>query len=162
MNIWKKRQSTSWFLVRLIGSLYALLAIAKFLTITGQYVGSLDQPDFVFKILTLRRLLLIGALAELALGIICFLNKKQWISWMCIASFSSALLCYRLVNLYYLGLVPCSCMGILTDIFHISMKTESILTLSFLLVCVPLSWIFVIYGRRIIPCESQVHTDADK
>lgn len=81
---------------------------------------------------------------------------------MCIASFSSALLCYRLVNLYYLGLVPCSCMGILTDIFHISMKTESILTLSFLLVCVPLSWIFVICGRRIIPCESQVHTDADK
>ena len=127
-----------------IASFYVFLALAKLWTITQPFVSDLDRPDFVFSFLTLRQLLVIGVLGELALGLVCFLNKNVRISWMCIASFSTALLAYRTIILFYLGLSPCSCMGILRRWFHISMQTESILTLTFLLVVVPLSWFYVL------------------
>ena len=123
---------------------YVLLSLAKLWAISLPFSSSLDRLDFVFYFMTLKQLLLIGALIELALGLVCFLNKNVRISWMCIASFSTALLAYRAIIFFYLGLSPCSCMGILRRWFHISMQTESILTLTFLLVVVPLSWFYVL------------------
>lgn len=138
------RISFGKFSLFFFAGIYVLLSLAKLWAISLPFSSSLDRLDFVFYFMTLKQLLLIGALIELALGLVCFLNKNVCISWMCIASFSTALLAYRTIILFYLGLSPCSCMGILRRWFHISMQTESILILTFLLVVVPLSWFYVL------------------
>ncbi len=137
-----------FILIRFFVGFYCLFAVAKLWTVTQPHSAStfLDHSDLLFPIFSLRQLLLIGALMELGIGGIFFLNKNIRFSWCCVASFSSALLCYRVVNLYYLGLTPCSCLGILTYWLRISMHTESILTLIYLLIVVPLSWFYVLKG----------------
>ncbi len=137
-------KKTSRFLSCLIGAVYVLLAFAKFILISQATGGKLDFPDSVFPFFTLRQLLTIGALSELCIGAICFFNKNTLFSWLCISSFSMALIGYRFMDVY-LGssMHPCMCMGFLTDIFHISARIEKIFTLSFLIICMPVSFFFI-------------------
>ena len=124
----------------LIGAVYVLLAFAEIYFDFSSYRET-GFSRFGFPVFTLRQLLTIGALSELCIGAICFFNKNTLFSWLCISSFSMALIGYRFMDVY-LGssMHPCMCMGFLTDIFHISARIEKIFTLSFLIICMPVSF----------------------
>ena len=108
---------------------------AKVLSSLG-HVKALDQVDPVFGA-PLRALLALTGIAEIMIAGYCFRSPRVRLSAGLLAWFSSLLLLYR-ISLLALGWrQPCSCLGSLTEVLHLSPDTADLImkwVLAYLLV----------------------------
>ena len=111
---------TAWFLLS-AGVVLSITGVAKAVSAIGP-ARALDVADPVVG-LPLRQLLLLVGLLELLVGFFCLFTNKRQFSILSLAWISSGFLVYR-IGLWIIGWhKPCSCMGSLTEMLHISPQT---------------------------------------
>jgi len=103
------------------GAILAFTGIAKMLSALGD--APILQSQDPLLILEFRHLMLAAGALELVIAGFCLLNKSQAVAMILVAWLATNLLIYRL-GLRWLGWhLPCSCLGNLTDVLHISPQT---------------------------------------
>lgn len=109
-------QRRRWF-VFTAGAVLALTGIAKVWSGLGnsKFLGVVD-PIIGIKF---GQLMLMVGLAEMAIALVCFFNKRQTLALGLVAWLSTSFVIYRLGLLWMGWKKPCSCLGNLTDALHI-------------------------------------------
>lgn len=111
------RDAMRWFL-KMAGSVLALTGLAKALSAVGP-ARALETADPLFG-MPFRELLLVVGLVELFIAFFCLFTDRRRFSLLAVAWISTNFLVYR-AGLWFIGWHrPCSCMGSLTDMVHIS------------------------------------------
>lgn len=107
----------TWFL-KLCGGTFAVVGMAKAFSAIGP-ARALDSLDPLIGI-PFRQLFLLVGLAELLIAFFCLFTDKRRLSLVAVAWISTNFLVYRL-GLWLIGwLHPCSCMGSLAGMLHLS------------------------------------------
>ena len=106
------------------GLLLLTTATAKLIS-SGGTALSLQMGDPIFH-LSFREMFIAMGIMESVIGLICFLAKSVRLRAGLLAWLSSAFVVYR-IGLNWMGWhKPCSCLGNLTDVLHISSEAADI------------------------------------
>jgi hypothetical protein len=102
-----------------------LIVSASKLIVSFAYIPISLLQDPVF-LMPIRQVLRMVALIELIAALICFFGHSITLRAVSVAWLSSCFVLYHL-GLHYLGYhKPCNCLGLLTEILHISPRTADI------------------------------------
>lgn len=100
------------------GVILLITAAAKFISLLGH--GHILQTRDPLIALPFRDLLLIACGAEGLVALVCFFDKRIWLSGGLVAWLATSLCAYRF-SLWLIGWhKPCNCLGNLTDAIHIA------------------------------------------
>lgn len=104
--------------IKSVAVLFFIFSMAKFVTL-GANIPLLDLSDPIF-LLKNRYLLLLVAITEFLVAVLCILNKEPRIQITAIAWLSTNFMLYR-IGLFMLGdLRHCACLGNFADALYIS------------------------------------------
>lgn len=103
------------------GAMLTLTSGAKFISAFG-HAGILAVADPLIAI-TFRKVLLIAAVVEALVAVLCFLRVRIGLKAAAVAWLGSSFVCYRMGLLWIGYKTHCSCLGNITDALHISPNT---------------------------------------
>jgi hypothetical protein len=112
----KQAPNNDWFRLSAV-VIFAIVGIAKILSASGD-AKILAIADPILGLQFGHVMVVVGAL-ELAIAVLCLINRFQGLSTILIAWFATNLLAYRL-GLWWIGWRgACKCLGTLMDAIHI-------------------------------------------
>jgi len=139
----KGRENICHILVRVqicIAFVLLVLALAKQHSISMPHaLASLDNSDYVIDFITKRQSFAAAAVIEMFVAVAIVVFRKSLLGYLVLGAFSSALAGYRIIMFKNVGLAPCNCMGTLADWFSISVRSESVIMLLFIVLMVSVS-----------------------
>lgn len=140
------KRSADWF-VRCVGLFFAFTGLAKILSVVIGEAKLLDYPDPVLGI-PFRDLLALAAIIELVIALMCALERTRRLALLAIAWLATVIASYRM-GVAWLGWhTPCSCLGDLMEVLHISQEVGDWLMISVLAVLLVFSYSFIVMDYR--------------
>jgi hypothetical protein len=106
-----------------VGVILLLTAIAKFISASGNaHILNSHDPSLGIQY---NHLLLIAAICELFVSIVCLLSRHTFMKVTLIAWLSTIFAIYRFTVFWLNVPKPCPCLGTLTEALHISPQTAN-------------------------------------
>ena len=118
-NVYMRRLPNHF--IKISGLVLAITGLAKLSSSLGNAL-ILQNPDPILHI-TFRQVFWVVGVIELAIGVSCLFSKRIWLPAVLIAWLATIFGAYRFGFVLIGWHKPCSCLGNLTDLLHISPQT---------------------------------------